>query len=233
MPSGSFGYFCREFGLPGIKQFMQPATVKKWHTRVFHFYWRWKSKRGSGRPRISKEMRDLIHTLSRENPLWSAERIRDTLRLLGFSPPSSDTIRRYMTRSNTPPDKTTGWLPFMHNHLDASWAIDFLTVITLNFSFLYVFVVFEHGRRKVVHFATTYHPSMAWVIQQLREAMPFVSDSRNTYSVTTMLYMVTAFPHSWTAVELKKCARLTGVPGRIHMLKGFLVRYDENCLITL
>ena len=61
----------------------------------------------------------------------------------------------------------------LHNHLEVSWAMDFFTVITLGFSFLYVFVVFEHGRRRVIHLATTYHPSMEWVIQQLREATPF------------------------------------------------------------
>ena len=35
-----------------------------------------------------------------------------------------------------------------------------------------LFVVFEHGRRRVIHLATTYHPSMVWVIHQLREATP-------------------------------------------------------------
>jgi hypothetical protein len=34
-------------------------------------------------------------------------------------------------------------------------------------------VILHHSRRQVVHFAVTAHPTMAWVIQQLREAMPF------------------------------------------------------------
>ena len=38
---------------------------------------------------------------------------------------------------------------------------------------LYIFVVFDHGRRNVTHFVTTYHPCMNWVIQQLREATTF------------------------------------------------------------
>ncbi len=58
---------------------MQPATVKKWHNTAFRYFWRWKSRRKGGRPPISKEMQDLIYKLSKENPLWSAERIRDTL----------------------------------------------------------------------------------------------------------------------------------------------------------
>lgn len=46
-------------------------------------------------------------------------------------------------------------------------------VVTARFALLYVFVVLDHGRRRVVHFAATYNPSMEWVIQQLREATPF------------------------------------------------------------
>jgi transposase InsO family protein len=72
-----------------------------------------------------------------------------------------------------PRKRSTTWLPFLRNHLRVSWAIDFFTVTTLGFSRLYVFLVFEHGRRKVVHVAITAHPTMAWVIQQLREATPF------------------------------------------------------------
>ncbi len=167
---------------------MQPATVKRWHTRAFRLYWRWKSRRQPGRPPIAKEMRDLIRQPNRENPLWSADRIRDTLRLLDSDPPSSDTIRKYMLRPKTPPDKPTAWLPFLRNHLEVSWAMHFFTVVTANFSFLYVFVVFEHGRRRVIHFATTYHPSMEWVIQQLREATPFGRQPRYLFRDNDGIY---------------------------------------------
>ncbi|MHC4680625.1 MAG: integrase core domain-containing protein [Planctomycetota bacterium] len=54
-----------------------------------------------------------------------------------------------------------------------SWAIDSFTVTTINFATYYVFLVFDHGRRRVIHFAITRHPLMKWVIQQLPEAMPF------------------------------------------------------------
>jgi putative transposase len=59
--------------------------------------------------------------------------------------------------------------------MQVSWAMDFFTVPTLRFQILYVFVVLSHSRRQVVHFGVTAHPTMAWVIQQLREATPFGS----------------------------------------------------------
>ena len=43
-------------------------------------------------------MQRLIRKLSRENPLWGAERIRDTLLLLGYPPVCDDTIRKCMVR---------------------------------------------------------------------------------------------------------------------------------------
>ena len=75
---------------------MPPATVKKWHTVAFRRFWRWKSGRKGGRPPIAKGMQSLIYQLSKENTLWSAERIRNTLILLQYDPPCEDTIRKYM-----------------------------------------------------------------------------------------------------------------------------------------
>ena len=153
-------------------QLMQPATVKAWHTRAFRLYWRWKSRRKPGRPAITREMQELIRKLSRENPLWGAEVIRLTLRNLQYDPPCEDTIRKYMVKSENPRGKSTTWLPFLRNHMDVSWAIDFFTVTTIRFATLYVFIVLDHRRRTVVHWAITPSPSMRWVIQHLREAMP-------------------------------------------------------------
>jgi hypothetical protein len=34
------------------------------------------------------------------------------------------------------------------------------------------FLVIEHGRRKILHFNVTRHPTAEWVVQQLREAFP-------------------------------------------------------------
>ena len=45
--------------------------------------------------------------------------------------------------------------------------------ITATFRLLYVFVVIEHGRRRLVRVAVTVHPSAAWTLQQLREVVGF------------------------------------------------------------
>src|SRR5690242_21916791 len=50
---------------------VKPETVIGWHRQGFRWYWTWKSRHGrSGRPQVPKEVRDLIRTMSRENPLY-------------------------------------------------------------------------------------------------------------------------------------------------------------------
>lgn len=51
--------------------------------------------------------------------------------------------------------------------------MDFFTVPTVTFRLLYVLVVIEHDRRKVLHVNVTAHPTAAWVSQQMREAFSF------------------------------------------------------------
>ena len=57
-------------------------------------------------------------------------------------------------------------------------AFDFFTVPTVTFQVLYCFFVIEHGRRKILHFNVTRHPTAEWVVQQLREAFPEVASYR-------------------------------------------------------
>jgi transposase InsO family protein len=152
---------------------MKPKTVLKWHKSAVRQWWRWKSWNKGGRPRISQEMRALIRQLSSENVLWSAERIYGHLVLLGYDPPCPDTIRKYMVKPKGGADKSQNWLTFLRNHTHVSWGMDFFTVTTFRFQILYVFVVLNHARRQVVHMAVTAQPEMEWIIQQLRQAMPF------------------------------------------------------------
>ena len=62
---------------------VRPETVVRWHRMGFAAYWRWKSRPRGGRPRIGKEVRDLIRRMSIENPLWGAPKIHGELLKLG------------------------------------------------------------------------------------------------------------------------------------------------------
>src|SRR5271170_6844524 len=62
---------------------VKPATVVQWHRKGFRLYWRRRS-RHLGRPRMNREIRDLIRQMSRANPLWGAPRIHGELLKLGI-----------------------------------------------------------------------------------------------------------------------------------------------------
>ena len=81
---------------------VQPDTVVKWHRQGFRLYWRWKSRRKGGRPRVDREVRDLIRRLSRENPNWGVPRIKSELFLLGYDVAES-TVVKYMVRPGPRP----------------------------------------------------------------------------------------------------------------------------------
>jgi len=54
---------------------VKPETVMAWHRKGFRLFWTWKVRRGQpGRPPVSKDIRELIRKMSRENPLWGAPR---------------------------------------------------------------------------------------------------------------------------------------------------------------
>ena len=86
---------------------------------------------------------------------------------------SDKTVSRYMPRLPAEPDQVKRWVAFLRNHKDDIAAMDLFAVLTASLRLLYGFFVIEHGRRHIVHFNAPFHPTAAWVIQQLREAFPY------------------------------------------------------------
>jgi hypothetical protein len=92
-----------------------------------------------GRKRISKEVRDLIFRMVRENPTWGAPRIHGELLMLGFEV-SERTISRWMRRAPSDPERAKRWLAFLRNHRELIAAADFFTVPTITLGVLYCFL---------------------------------------------------------------------------------------------
>ena len=73
-----------------------------------------------------------------------------------------------------PPGQPRGdqrWSTFLKNHAKAVLACDFFVVVTATFRMLYVFVVIEHGTRRLRHVNVTANPTADWTLQQLREVV--------------------------------------------------------------
>jgi putative transposase len=150
---------------------VKPETVVAWHRKGFRLFWSWKVSHGQrGRTAISRQTRDLIRRMCRENPTWGAPRIHAELLKLGIDIGESS-VTKYMVRGRKPPSQT--WRTFLEDHLSQIVSVDFFTVPTIRFEVLYVFLVLAHDRRRVIHFNVTAHPTAEWAGLQLREAFPF------------------------------------------------------------
>ncbi len=71
-------------GWKGALFLVQPATVVRWHREGFRRYWKRKSRRRPGRPRIDPEIRALIRRMASANPLWGVPRVHGELLKLGL-----------------------------------------------------------------------------------------------------------------------------------------------------
>lgn len=154
---------------------VQPETVIRWRRRKFREHWARLSKRGPGRPRVSRETRDLIADMSRANALWGAPRIMGELRAIGIEV-SKSTVETYMVRM--PHGSGQGWFTFLRNHSRHIVSIDFFIAPTARYDVLYVFVVLENHRRKIRHIAVTAHPTAEWTARQLLAAFSFEDGPR-------------------------------------------------------
>jgi putative transposase len=168
----SLALFARLFDWRTSLVVVRPETLIRWHRAGFRLLWRFKSR--PGRPAIPVELRQLIRRMAAENPLWGEERIANELRLKLGLRVSPRTVRKYMPK--LPPGRPRGdqrWSTFLRNHARAIVACDFFVAVTATFRVLYVFVVIEHGARRLLHLNVTAHPTAAWTLQQLREALGY------------------------------------------------------------
>ena len=147
---------------------VHPDTVVRWHRERFRKYWAQLSTgRKPGRPPTDAEIREWIRRIATENPLWRAPRIHGELLKLGLVV-SERTVSRTLRTVKRPPSQT--WKTFLNNHIGEIVSIDFFTVPTVNLRVLFVFLVLEHQRRKVLHFGVTDHLTAEWTGQQIVEA---------------------------------------------------------------
>ena len=168
----SLAFISRLFDWRSALVIVRPETMIRWHCAGWRLLWRWKSR--PGRPPIPLELRKLIRRMAIENPTWGEERIANELLLKLRLRVSPRTVRKYMPI--WPPGGPRGdqrWSTFLRNHAHAIVACDFFVTVTATFQLLYVLVAIEHGSRRLLHMNVTRHPTSAWTLQQLREAIGY------------------------------------------------------------
>ena len=77
-------------------------------------------------------------------------------------------MAKYMAKRRDPPSQ--GWRTFLRNHADGIAAMDMFVVPTISFRLLYGLLIAGHGRRQILWFGVTAHPTAEWIANQITEA---------------------------------------------------------------
>ena len=160
-----------------------PQTYCRWVTELREGR---KPKR-VGRPKIVRNMRELVIRLAKENAGWGYRRIVGELRKLRLKLGRSSVRRILKDEGLTPSPLRRGkagettWQKFIRLHVNTLVACDFFTksVITpLGGRIAYSLAFIHVGTRKVFLSPPTYHPDDRWVQQQGRNLMMWIEDQQ-------------------------------------------------------
>jgi putative transposase len=161
--------------LEDVAQIVKPDTILAWQRKLAANKFDGSTRRKSpGRPRVEKELEDLVVKMAKENRGWGYDRLAGALAHLGYEI-SDQTVGNILKRRGIPtaPErrKTTTWKAFIRTHMDVLWATDFFTteVWTLGGLVTYYILFFIHLESRQVHIAgVTPHPNETWMKQMAR-----------------------------------------------------------------
>ena len=156
---------------------VRPETLLAWHRRLVARRWTYPHRR-PGRPPVSRDVRELVLRLARENSSWGYLRIAGELRKLGIAV-SASSVRNILTSAGLPPAPrrdAQSWRSFLRAHSESILACDFFTVDTVWLHRFYVLAFISISSRRVEYLAITSNPDTAWMLQQARNLLMKLDD---------------------------------------------------------
>ena len=107
--------------LAEVATIVKPATVLAWHRKLVAQKFDGSEQRKSvGRPRVDKELEDLVMQMAKENRSWGYDRIAGALAALGYDI-SDQSVGNILKRRGLPTaperQKTTTWKEFIRTHI--------------------------------------------------------------------------------------------------------------------
>lgn len=157
-----------------LKTLVTPDTLMRWYRELVSAKWDYSFRRGPGRPRVMKDIVDLILRMALANPSWGYTRIKGALANLGHQV-GRGTIANILKEHGIEPtperDRHTSWSTFLRAHWDCLAATDFLTVEvwTLRGHVTQYVLFFMDIATRSVHIAgITTNPRIPWMMQVAR-----------------------------------------------------------------
>ena len=172
---GEIGHRLGRKILSEVASVAQPDTILAWYRKlVARKFDGSKARRSPGRPRIKREVEQLIVRMAKENRDWGYDRIAGALANLGYEV-CDQTVGNVLQRHGLPPaperKRTTTWSAFIRIHLALLAGTDFFTaeVLTLHGLVTYYVLFFIHLESRRVDIAgVTVHPNERWMRQIAR-----------------------------------------------------------------
>ena len=163
--------------LKEIATLVTPDTLMRWYKRLIAQKFDGSTqRRRCGRPRVAKEVEQLVIQMAEENATWGYRRIQGALANLGHHI-NKLTVRNILRRHHLEPGPQRrkagmSWAQFLKLHWEVLAATDFFTVEVATWHGLvtyYVLVVMELGTRRVQIAGITPHPTAVFMQQCARQ----------------------------------------------------------------
>lgn len=158
-------------GLAEMASIATADTILRWYRELVAQKYDGSTRRGPGRPRKNRDVRELVVRMARENPQWGYTRIVGALKNVGHEV-GRTTVKRILAEEGIAPAperrKGMSWKTFLRVHWDAIAAADFFSVEVLTLQGLthyFVFFVMELKTRRVQIAGIVHQPYGGWMMQ--------------------------------------------------------------------
>ena len=158
-----------------LETIVTPDTLLRWHRQLVAKKYDTSAMRGKvGRPRIMKQIEELVVRIAESSPRWGYTRIRGSLWNLGHDV-ARTTIANILSRHGIEPSterrKKTTWRQFLRAHWDCLAAADFFTTeiwSPVGLVRYHVFFVIKIATRQVEVAGIKHEPHGVWMEQIAR-----------------------------------------------------------------
>jgi transposase InsO family protein len=155
--------------------FFRPSTLFRWYQELIARKWDYSYLRGkAGRPRVDRELEELVVQLALENPHDGYETLVGRLKILGIVT-NAETVQNILERNGISPSRARRngmtWDEFIHSHEELMFGMDFFTweILTpFGLDTFYVLFLIHLKSRKVHVAGVTRYPGEEWMKQVAR-----------------------------------------------------------------